>query len=342
MKPLWIASLVGLTVLAAIGWLYRGETTTFWGLAESLEIPISSPLPGELVRMRVQVGQELDSGDTLLDLENSDLAARIAQLNHQLDRLQGSNGLDSAQIQSRRLEIEAVLQSKRNSLMSEIDRLEAERSDNSKLARSLQSLTASQIQQIDSGRLVEMRIKELRRQIEIEESSAADQLRLLVGSTGSQTLNSRAQREAAIQELQILTRKRERLSLIAPQSGIVSAIHSRQGQSVPAFAPLLTLSDKRANLVRGFILETADNRVAAGNQVSIESTRPGATALTGTVIGLGTRIVPFPTRLKRVPEAEMWGREVIVSLPKANSILPGEKVLVRPLSALGRIYGGWK
>jgi hypothetical protein len=48
----------------------------------------------------------------------------------------------------------------------------------------------------------------------------------------------------------------------------------------------------------------------------------------GEVVGIGTRIVEYPVRLRKVPEVQMWGREVNIRIPPNSGFLLGEKVVI--------------
>ena len=51
-------------------------------------------------------------------------------------------------------------------------------------------------------------------------------------------------------------------------------------------------------------------------------------AVKGEVVGLSSRIVPFPTRMWKMPELPVYGREVTIKIPEDNSFLLGEMVSI--------------
>jgi len=46
-------------------------------------------------------------------------------------------------------------------------------------------------------------------------------------------------------------------------------------------------------------------------------------------VGVGSRIIEYPLRLKKRPEMQLWGREVEIHLPDGNPFLLGEKVMIQ-------------
>ena len=49
---------------------------------------------------------------------------------------------------------------------------------------------------------------------------------------------------------------------------------------------------------------------------------------TGKVVGLGSRIVEIPARMRKVPEFKTYGREVIIRLPAKSNFLQNEKLVL--------------
>ena len=66
----WIVA-VALIVMLSLG--HRGESTKFFGIAETREIVINSENPVELKRMLVVAGQEIREGDLLVELDRPGL-----------------------------------------------------------------------------------------------------------------------------------------------------------------------------------------------------------------------------------------------------------------------------
>ena len=50
---------------------------------------------------------------------------------------------------------------------------------------------------------------------------------------------------------------------------------------------------------------------------------------TGKVIGLGSRIVEIPSRLRKIEAIKAYGREVLIEISKENCFLQNEKVSIK-------------
>jgi HlyD family secretion protein len=102
----------------------------------------------------------------------------------------------------------------------------------------------------------------------------------------------------------------------------------------------MTLTAKSPTLIRGYIHEKVYNRIQVGDIVKVIPTVERGTRVEGEVIGVGTRIVEFPIRLRKVPDYVIWGREVTIAIPPSNDLLLGEKVRLEPVAGLNKLFNG--
>ncbi len=127
--------------------------------------------------------------------------------------------------------------------------------------------------------------------------------------------------------LSLLLREREKLTVVASAPGLIGTVYRRVGEKVKAFEPVLTLYTGAPVTVRGYIHESAHGAIRNGQKVRVRSLA-SRYDLEGEVVGIGHRIVEYPVRLRKRPDIQMWGREVIVRIPDANAFLLGEKVMI--------------
>jgi multidrug resistance efflux pump len=127
--------------------------------------------------------------------------------------------------------------------------------------------------------------------------------------------------------LALLLREREKLTVVAPGPGLIGTVHRRIGEKVKAFEPVMTLYTGAPVTVRGYIHESAHSLIENGQAVRVRSLA-APYELPGEVVGIGHRIVEYPVRLRKRPEIQTWGREVIIRIPDSNAFLLGEKVMI--------------
>ena len=74
-------------------------------------------------------------------------------------------------------------------------------------------------------------------------------------------------------------------------------------------------------------------QVKTGDSLLVASSLHPSHQIIGVVLGLGSRIVEIPSRLRKTPELKTYGREVLVQIPANNPFLQKEKVMLNSLDA---------
>jgi hypothetical protein len=116
--------------------------------------------------------------------------------------------------------------------------------------------------------------------------------------------------------------------ILARISGMIGTVDFKEGEKVAPFTPILTLHTISPSFIRGYIHENAYSKVELGKKVIISSLDVKKIKISGEVIGVGSRIVEYPVRLRKYPDLQMWGREVTIKIPEGNKLLLGEKVAI--------------
>jgi hypothetical protein len=119
--------------------------------------------------------------------------------------------------------------------------------------------------------------------------------------------------------------------VFAETDGIVGSVNVTKGESVPAFSPLLTVSPENPTFVQGYVHEALNSNLKVGTMVHVSSMSGHGSSVIGRVAGLGGRFVQIPERLSNYGRLS-WGREVQVEIIPQNSLLVGEKVIIKPVS----------
>lgn len=334
----WIAALGGVLFLT---WSYQGEATSFFGIAEATETAISVQNAVEVVKVRVVSGQEVHAGDTLVELARPDLTRSMNEIQMQLDALQGRTGLSAAGIDQKVAEVQAELQSRRNSLSFEIEKLRSELARNQEITAKLKSLPANSVPLSSGNDAMSLRIQSLERELQMAEQSASSQIRLLRGSRGLQNQSGKAELGAKLRELEMLKAEQKALTIIAQEDWVVASVNARDGERVGSFDPILTLTRKAPTMVRGYIQENVYNHVSVDDSVEVRSSANGGRSrVHGIVVGMGSRIVELPLRLRKVPEILVYGREVTIRIPEKNAFLLGEMTAIQILPSWKKLLPG--
>jgi multidrug resistance efflux pump len=329
MKKLIWAWFIALAGVLFLSWLYQGEATSFHGIAEANETTVSMQNAVEVVQVYVIPGQEVHPGDTLAELSRPDLTLRINEITLELDAMQGRSGLNTAGIDQKVAEVQADLQSRRNTLQFEIEKLKTDYARNQEIASKLKSLPAGSVPLSSGNDAMSIRIKSLERELQMVEESSANQIRLLRGNRGLQSQSSKAEIEAKMRELELLKAEQKALTIVASNDWVVASVNARDGERVSAFEPIITLTRRTPTMVRGYIQEKVYNTIAVGDSVEVISSAASHGHVRGVVVGMGSRIVEFPVRLLKMPDLKLYGREVTIRIPEQNQFLLGEMTSIR-------------
>jgi HlyD family secretion protein len=330
---------LGLALVVAFNLRYEGQSDSFRGVADTLETVITTESVSEIARIHVASGQTVRKGDTLVRLSRIDLDQRQEQINRERQHVQGQTQASATDLDRRVNEIRASLETRRSQIRLEVRQLRELSERSQDLARRLQ---VSGVGAPSDTSAAQIRIKGLEHELAVAESSAKSQISLLQGSRGTQNTGGLAQNSSFSAEAKLLDQERSRLVLLAPQDGVIGSVFFREHDKVNAFAPIVSMMARYPTLVHGYLQENIAASLAAGDCVTVASTIHSGHLTRGLVVGLGTRIIEMPIRLRKVPTLPVWGREVTIRIPAENRFLLGELVSIRSMKPTGGLSGWFK
>jgi multidrug resistance efflux pump len=185
-----------------------------------------------------------------------------------------------------------------------------------------------------SYRPLEEEIKDLRKEYANQEKSYNLGIKGLQQelSLGESPYREQIKRLRAEQEFDQAQRL---LSIVvtAPTDGLIGNISCKEEEHIPAYTALLSFYEPHSGIVKGYVHEDLTLQVQVGDRFMATSLKDKNMEYEGKVIGLGSRIVEIPSRLRKVPDFKSYGREVLVEITKDNSFLQKEKVSLRFISS---------
>ena len=114
----------------------------------------------------------------------------------------------------------------------------------------------------------------------------------------------------------------------APATGLVGNISCKEAEHISSFSTLLTFYEPHSGIIKGFVHEDLTLEVFMDQEFLISSLKDENITFKGKVVGLGSRIVEIPSRLRKIQSIKVYGREVLIEIPKDNSFLQHEKVSI--------------
>jgi multidrug resistance efflux pump len=327
-KLLYFLWVLGAAAIMMISANQNHEFADFQGIADTKEVIVSFEKAVEIRNIRATPGQIVKAGDLLVELDRPELNLKINEISHDLERFKSRGNLNAEELKSQIRQLKA----KESLIASEFDykikQLTGRLDLNKKLATGLKSVQPSDKHEKSDVIIspIELQIEGLKKERELAIN------RIKIEIDGIQFKLKYPENPVNIQvqslekELNMLVKEKETLMIYSQINGVIGSVQFKQGAKVSPFVPILTLYTKSPSYVNGYIHENLYNRVSVGDKVNVASV--SGKNITGEVVGVGSRIVEFPTRLRKRPEIQIWGREVQVRIPEDNRFLLGEKVML--------------
>ncbi|NLP03889.1 MAG: DUF3616 domain-containing protein [Fibrobacter sp.] len=331
MKILYTALLCALAALTVISINLRSDLESFHGIADTKEMVIRAEFGVEIKKMRITPGQRVFTGDTLVEMRSPEIELKISEYTHLVNEMRTRSktqaNLSKAEMKALKSEQEARI----IEIRSELQQLESQYAINRELIQKLRSVRDNDSTSIavSTNNPTLIRIQNLKEELARLDRSTAimdENLRSQI-SHGVDPLKD--QLEQYSDQLRLYTELNKKLFITAQSDGIVGAVFYKEGEMVSAFDSIATIHSESPSFVLGYIHENIYSSVSLGQSVTVRSLADKKHQVSGKVIGVGTRIVEYPLRLRKVPEVVMWGREVTIRIPEKNQFLLGEKVLIR-------------
>lgn len=333
----WVSALLVIVVMSFNG---KENAPDFQGIADSREVVVNSENAVEIKQFYVLPGQVVLSGDPLVELNRPELTLKINEISHQLEEVKNRHAMNVEEIKAKIRQLKAEEASKTSEIEYKIRQLTSRHDLNQELTTELRSLRQPENLPGNSPvhSPIALEIESLKKESELLRNRIKTEVFWFQEELASPENAFSIRAQSLEKELNLLRREQENLLIYSQINGVIGSVHFRAGEKASPFAPILTLYTKSPSYVRGYIHENLYNQVAVGEKVIVSSLTGKDTVTSGEVIGVGSRIVAYPERLRKRPEIQVWGREVQVRIPEENTFLLGEKVMIQNAGSKERSY----
>lgn len=326
-KVLYLSWILAFFVVLQSSPSRKKETTAFQGIADTREVIINSEKAVEIRAIHAVPGQEIQKGQLIVELERPELTMKINEISHQLEELKSLQIVNNDEIKSKIRQ----LSGEKTALISQIDhkihQIRSRHQFNKEIISGLKSISQNGTPPKASV-AIEIEIRNLEQERQLTQNRFQTQIDDLNTKAASPETPESIRQESLKKELELLHEEEKALLILASIDGIIGSIHCKTGEKVSPFEPILTLHPRSPSHVRGYINENFHNLASVGDRVRVAALTSGGKKTEGEIVGVGSRIVEYPLRLKKRPELPLWGREVEIHLPEDNSFLLGEKVMI--------------
>jgi len=328
-------------IVLALGILYvltRGENTqtlVFYGFSENKEQELNFDYDVKVVDIRVNSGQFVKTGDPLLQVVRTSGPLRFNEVENKLALLEIQK---NAKIRELEGEIRSLYADKDKDLVaidSEIESIH----EGIKRNKSLLEVIGEKPPALDSEfkgedqlklEKLEKRKNALSKPVNSKVASIKDEIESVKETFTLELKNLE-------EEKSFLVNQQNEQILKAPRDGIVGFISCSPGENYSSFSKLLSLYDPHPKSVKAYVLESMITSIEIDDSVLVSSTLNSDKIYGGKITGFGTRILEIPSRLSKIPEIKMYGREVLISISNSNQLLQKEKVKIELIKDQGEI-----
>lgn len=320
---------LAIVAIALLLWNLNGtmqsEVVAFYGFAENKETEINFNYPVVIGDIKVRPGEFVKEGTPLIDLYRMKAKETLEEEPFKIAELRAKESIWRTE-KDHELQ---TLANKKNlavvKLNTDIQKLKAQVSFNESLYKDLKSIPEGQ----NKYTTTEARIQALEKERTLVQSNYETQVKaiqkeLSVGKNPYAIAIDRLKAEQRFSEAS----KKQFSQITAPTDGVIGNIHCKEAEHIPSYRTLVTFYEPNPTLVKGFVQENLLLHVAIRDSFIIRSTKDPLIQCDGEVIGLGSRIIEIPERLRKIPDMKTYGREVLVAIPAKNPFLQKEKVIL--------------
>jgi multidrug resistance efflux pump len=323
---LYIAAIIAIVVLWKMNAQYNEEVLLFYGFAETKETEINLEHPVQVNQILVTTGQRVTKNTPLLEVAHNKIPLKLDEIVYEQEETEIKQLTWKMDILATIDKLETKKAIKASEINAEIAQIEAKLAENRSLVKDLNSFEKKENQQLAT--VTEMKIAALKEELKMALQPLDAEIKRL-----NQSLKTNNPYNAKLQKLQteqnFYEEQGRKLNIFAPSDGLIGNIHCKEAENITAFKTLITFYEENPTLVNGYVNENLVIHVNVGDTLTVSSSLILEYEIKGIVVGLGSRIIDIPERLRKYPEIKTYGREVLIKIPSDNKFLQKEKVLLK-------------
>ena len=315
------------------------------GQVEAVQAVVSSPQPGRVINVRVGHLQHVNKGDPLVQILTTDPKILEAQL-----------AVNRARIDFIRSNVDQRLRKENNLISFEGFRLDGmQKRVDLAMARTRLIFNENEFQRVDqlfrgnSNNIASIRDFEVaKRDVELARAQVSEFERLVNQAAAiirelepsenkieDDTSNSvRAAVSVEERQLGLIEAQLAPITLTAPIEGVVAIVHHRDGESIVAGEPILTLSSTHSDRIVAYLRAPLYAMPEIGQSVEVRSRsnpkNPGRgeiRAVGATFEVINAELLPVGSPVQGRPQR---GLPLVISIPLEGKFYPGEIVDLNP------------
>lgn len=306
---------------------YTSDAVVFYGFANNKELIVNLENSALVKLIYVKPGQNVTKGQKLVEVSRSSIAVTQSDINHDISNLQSQYQIWESGLRNSIRTLRAQKTERKNELQSAINQLDSEMKINATLIKEIESI--DQVKDHNGNNPRQIELDGLKADMRLSMNTYNSEIRKLEKELNNPENPLLIQIEKLSDNLDFVNEEEKNLTITAPNDGVVGSILCKVGENIPSFTPYLTIYEQSPNHVKGYVLESLILNIENNDTVNVQSVSHSDLAIEGVVIGMGSRIVEIPSRLRKNPAFPSYGREIEIKIPSDNPFLQNEKVILK-------------
>lgn len=309
---------------------HKSNIISFYGYAENKETEINFNHPVQVKKIHVSPGQQVKESTPLLDVIRIDNKNQFLDQEYKIDGIYADKNIWQSKINGQI----KILEEERSLKLSEInrqkDKLISEQEFGKNLYEDLSTINLTSKSNKSSQEQLQAIEEEYQKVAQLYAQKIKNKKEeLSIGSKPYESEISRLKNQKIHEEKQELIE----ISMIAPKDGLIGNVYCKEEEHFTSYKTLMSFYEPNPSIIKGFIQEDFIMQINLEDSILVRSTKDLQLQYYGKVIGLGSRIVEIPSRLRKRTDIKTYGREIVVSIPKQNEFLQKEKTILELINS---------
>lgn len=319
--------LIGIAAVSV--WMLNGkyykEELTLFGFAETKETEINLNFSVMVDKLNVLSGQSVKEGEVLLIAKRLDSDIQFEDQEMKINEINAKKRIWRSEQEGKLKTLESSYLQKLGEVKTRIEALQNKISQQKELYKGLEHIEENQ--ELAPNHPIMLKIaayQEEQKTIEKRYQLDLNNLQSIIAKGTNDDDETIKRLRAEYKHVQ--DNKEVAVEILAPSDGLIGNVHCKEGEHITDYRTLISFYEPNPTLVKAYVHEDFLVKVDIGDEFKISSIKDATQTYTGKVVGLGSRIVEIPARMRKVPEFKTYGREVVIRLPAKSKFLQNEKL----------------
>ncbi|WP_227762422.1 HlyD family secretion protein [Zhaonella formicivorans] len=323
------------------------------GIVETEEVDLNTKIPGKITKIYIEEGQEVQAGDLIAEIDNSQLLAKKAQVEAQVKAAKEAVELQSKIADSNVAQAEGAYKAALAQLEKAKKGARSQELEQAKTYFEMMQKTYERVTKLyEKGAVSQQKKDEAEAQLKIaeqkyslaKEGAEQEDIEAAAGLV-DKAQGALAAANAGKLQVQLARQKYEEAKaglaeveslladtrVLAPKSGTITELNSKEGELVSTGMPIATIADLKHLELNLKVLETDLGQVGLGQKVNVKFAGTGNKVFKGTVKKIGAKPDFATKKALNNQESDILAYEVkvVVDNLEGARIYPGMTAYVQ-------------